>query len=377
MNEDSKILANESDVPLEGNDTSSDDVAITTPFDTSKIRVETKNTQMDALIKRIKNKEIDLAPDFQRLGGIWTDIAQSRLIESMLIKIPLPAFYMDASNDDNWLVVDGLQRLTTIRRFVIAEELALSGLEFLSDYNGKKFSELPRSFQRRIEETDIVLYLIQPGTPANVKFDIFRRINTGGEPLSAQEIRHALNQGIITHFLKNLAASEEFKLATDFGVSAKRMDDRECVLRFLAFTFFSPEKYESDNFDQFLNRAMAFANDLDESALQKYEDAFKSSMRLARKLFVNDAFRKRYNPKDNRYPINKALFEAWSVHLGNIKDESAAQLIKRKHLLKKNFIDLMNNDKEFDLAISQGTGSISRVRYRFKQIEHIITETLL
>lgn len=377
MKELKKVLVNEGEVLLDGNDTSSDDVVITTPFDPSKIRVESKNTQMDALIKRIKNNEINLAPDFQRLAGIWNDIAQSRLIESMLIKIPLPAFYMDATDDDQWLVVDGLQRLTTIRRFVVEEKLVLSGLEFLSEYNGMKFSELPRSFQRRIEETDIVLYLIQPGTPVNVKFDIFRRINTGGEPLSAQEIRHALNQGIVTRFLKDLADSEEFKLATDFGVSAKRMDDRECVLRFLAFTFFSPEKFESDNFDQFLNSAMAYANDLDELALRRYEDAFKASMRLASKLFGNDAFRKRYAPNDNRYPINKALFEAWSVHLGNIRDEFADQLVIRKELLKKKFIYLMNNDNDFDLAISQGTGSISRVRYRFKQIENIITETLV
>ncbi len=145
------VLVNMDIAPLDGVDVSNEEVVITTPFDTSKIRVETKNTQMDSLIKRIKNKEIDLAPGFQRRAGIWSDKAQSLLIESMLIKIPLPAFYMDATDDGCWLIVDGLQRLTTIRRFVISEELALCGLEFLTDYEGKKFSELPRSFQRRIE----------------------------------------------------------------------------------------------------------------------------------------------------------------------------------------------------------------------------------
>lgn len=376
MSDTEKVLVNQNEVPLDGDDTSNDEVAITTPFDTSKIRVETKNTQMDALIKRIKNNEINLSPSFQRQGGIWKDSAKSRLIESMLIKIPLPAFYMDATDDDNWLIVDGLQRLTTIKRFVVDQDLTLSGLEFLTDYNGKKFSELPRNFQRRIEETDIVLYLIQPGTPSDVKFDIFRRINTGGEPLSAQEIRHALNQGQVTEFLQKLASSKAFKDATDNGVAAKRMDDRECVLRFLAFTQFPAATYDSDNFDQFLNNAMAHINNLGSEALDHFEQLFENAMNCSAKIFVNDAFRKRYDTHSGRYQINKALFEAWSVNLGNLDSEKQKILVLKKDVIKSKFIQLMNSDKEFESSISQGTGSVRKVRYRFKQIANVIQETL-
>lgn len=379
MNDDKKVLVNELDVPLEGGDTSSDEINITSPFDTSKIRVETKNTQMDALIKRIKNDEIDLAPSFQRQGGIWRDAAQSRLIESMLIRIPLPAFYMDATNDDKWLVVDGLQRLTTIKRFVVTEELQLTGLEFLTNYNGQRYSELPRTFQRRIEETDIVLYLIQPGTPENVKFDIFRRINTGGESLSAQEIRHALNQGPITDFLKELAESAEFKLATDGGVSARRMDDRECVLRFIAFTRHSPATYANDNFDQFLNSAMADANRFfseNPDALRELAGRFASAMTCAREIFDDDAFRKRYDTGKNRHSINKALFEAWSVNLGQLSEAERAKLVAQKLALRERFVTLMNSDKEFESSITQGTGSVKRVHLRFRTIRAIIEETL-
>jgi len=376
MTEDSRVLVSEREAPLDGEDTSSDEVIITTPFDPSKIRVETKNTQMDALIKRIKRNEIDLAPSFQRLGGIWNDAAQSRLIESMLIKIPLPAFYMDASDDDLWLVVDGLQRLTTIKRFVVEGSFALTGMEFLNDYNGKRFSQLPRSFQRRIEETDIVLYLIQPGTPINVKFDIFRRINTGGQPLSAQEIRHALNQGPVTKFLKSLADSDEFLKATDSGVSSKRMDDRECVLRFLSFTIFEPKNYGSDNFDGFLNSAMAKLNSMVEEDFCLYEEMFVKSMIRAEAIFGRHAFRKRYKNQESRFPINKALFEVWSYHLARIDDRQGATLVQKKEKLQENFIELMNSDKEFEASVSQGTGSIRKVRYRFSKIVQIISETL-
>src|SRR5437660_1451133 len=123
--------------------------AITEPFDPTLIRVESKLITIDLLLTRIREGELDLTPDFQRKSGIWTEKAQSRLIESILIRIPLPAFYMDATNDEKWLVVDGLQRLTTLRRFVIDDTLRLMELEFLKELNGKNFHQLSRSLQRR------------------------------------------------------------------------------------------------------------------------------------------------------------------------------------------------------------------------------------
>ncbi|MGI9249995.1 MAG: DUF262 domain-containing protein [Pseudohongiellaceae bacterium] len=375
IREPSPLLVDENQVPLDGSDTSND-VPIDEPYDSTIVRVETKNTQMSTMIKRIKNNEINLTPDFQRLGGIWPKVAKSRLIESMLIKIPLPAFYMDASDEDNWLVVDGLQRLSTIKEFVVDNKLELSQLEFLTKYNGHKFNELPRNFQRRIEETDIVLYLIQPGTPARVKFDIFRRINTGGESLSSQEIRHALNQGPVTKYLHDLADSEEFDEATDGGVSPKRMDDRECVLRFLAFTLFNPDDYNNDSFDRFLNEAMAALNQEEKAELKRYESLFKQSMTCAIKIFDRNAFRKSYPGISYRYPVNKALFEAWSVNLGKLDVTEQRELVARSENLKQKFAEMMLQDKEFETSVSQGTGSIRRVKYRFSQIARIIVETL-
>ncbi len=374
-NRDDLVLVNQNQVELDGSDTSSEEPKISSPFDPTKIRVDTKNTQMDTLIKRMRRDEIDLTPGFQRQAGVWTEVIQSRLIESMLIKIPLPAFYMDATDDDNWLVVDGLQRLTTIKRFVIDKSMVLEGLEFLTDYNGKKFDELPRGFQRRIEETDIVIYQIQPGTPSRVKFDIFRRINTGGLPLSAQEIRHALNQGRIVHFLIELAESEKFKKATSNGVSSKRMDDRECVLRFLAFSLTPPEEYKDDSFDLFLNDAMAKFNKMNDDDLEKYRLMFNEAMNAAVDIFGNDAFRKRYDKKSGRHPINKALFEAWSVNLGLLDPHDLRRLSDQKDSLIDRFINLMQ-DKNFETAITQGTGSVKRVKLRFAKISEIIQEEL-
>src|SRR5262249_16413855 len=127
-------------------------LAIRRPFDPEKIKVRTEPAIVGQLIKRIKHNEVDLAPDFQRLAGIWNLTRQSRLIESLLLRIPLPVFYVAADQKENWSVVDGLQRMTTINNFV-NNRFRLSGLEYLTQFNDRDFDGLPRSMQRRIDET--------------------------------------------------------------------------------------------------------------------------------------------------------------------------------------------------------------------------------
>jgi len=350
---------------------------ITEPFDPTLIRVETKPLSMDLLIARIREKEIDLMPDFQRKAGIWSDAAQSRLIESMLIRIPLPAFYMDASDEDKWLVVDGLQRLTAINRFVIKKELKLTGLEFLNNLSGMGFDELPRNFRRRINETQVTVYLIEKDTPPEVKFNIFKRINTGGLPLSSQEIRHALNQGEATKMLKRLAESDTFKNVTVRGIRDHRMAAQECVLRFMAFTLKSYRSYKSKDFDNFLNTAMITINNMQENNRMKLEDSFVRSLNASSDIFGIYAFRKQYRKNVGRNPINKALFETWTVNLNNLDDVQLKELMGKKEELVNGFIELMNSTIGFDDAISQGTGSVAKVDLRFYEISKLIQVILL
>ncbi|MCK5245247.1 MAG: DUF262 domain-containing protein, partial [Desulfobacterales bacterium] len=307
----------------------------------------------------------------------WSDAAQSRLIESMLIRIPLPAFYMDASDEDEWLVVDGLQRLTAINRFVIKKELKLSGLEFLHNLRGMGFDELPRNFRRRINETQVTVYLIEKDTPPEVKFNIFKRINTGGLPLSSQEIRHALNQGEATKMLKRLAESDEFKKATSYGIRDHRMAAQECVLRFMAFTLKSYRSYKSKDFDNFLNTAMTTINNMQENNRMKLEDSFVRSLNASSDIFGIYAFRKQYRKNTGRNPINKALFETWTVNLSNLDNVQLKELKGKKEELVNGFIELMNSTSGFDDAISQGTGNVAKVDLRFSKIEELIKEVLL
>ncbi|HEY9865398.1 MAG TPA: DUF262 domain-containing protein [Candidatus Obscuribacterales bacterium] len=356
-----------------------EDEKINAIFDPEQIRIDSRIMTIDLLLTRIKYAELDLAPDFQRHAGIWKDDAKSRLIESIIIRIPLPSFYMDATNEDQWLVIDGLQRLTSLKKFVIDKELRLKGLEYLKEYENKTYDELPRSFQRRINETQVIVYVVEKGTPEEVKFNIFGRINTGGLPLSPQELRHAMNPGQAPKILKNLAELEEFEKVTRIKAWRKeRMEDREFILRFLAFKMTSYRDYKEGSLKVFLDQAMKKLNQLTEKEVSELEFDFRRVMKAAFEIFGDQAFRRRIYTENTgkRSEPNRALFEAWTVNLNYISDQDLQLLKQRKQLLIDKFNDLVNRDNKFIAAISQGMGAVDKVRYRISTIEKLIQEVL-
>ena len=241
------------------------------------------------------------------------NLRRCRLIESALLRLPLPAFYFDGVDANHWTVVDGLQRLTTLHDFITKKALGFKVLNILVPPEGRLFDELSRGMQRDLEETQITLFIIRPDTPPDVKFTIFYRINTtGGLVLTSQEIRHALFQGKSTKLLKTLAASDEFLRATDWGVSDSRMDARECVLRYLAFHLHPYQEYGKSDLNGFLSGVMKELNDLPDNKIAKLDADFREAMTRSLEIFGKRAFRK-YSPESNRRgPVNKALFESWA-----------------------------------------------------------------
>lgn len=345
------------------------------PFNPERIKISTKQIVIEQLVARIRHKEIDLAPEFQRLRGIWKRDRKSRLIESLLLRIPLPVFYVGADKYDNWAVVDGLQRMSTIYDYV-NNDYALVNMEYLDKLNGKRYDDLPRALQRRIGETQIGVNVIEPGTPGEVMFNIFHRINTGGMKLNGQEIRHALNPGPVREFLRSLADSDEFRAATDGGISKTRMADRDCVLRFLAFHMTPWEDYSANDVDGYMGNAMKEINSMSSSERDSIAGDFKKSMRAARDIFGNDAFRKRYRPEDMRNQVNRALFGAWSVGLARRSAEDIERLVQNREAVRRRFTELLNSDTEFDGAISYSTGTPRRVRKQFQAVDNLIEECL-
>ena len=346
---------------------------ITEPFNPEQIKINTRTLLIEQLVSRIKHQEIDLAPDFQRLRGIWNDERRSRLIESLLLRIPIPVFYVAADEADIWSVVDGVQRMSTIYDFVTGK-FPLKRLEYLTWLDGQKHDELPRPMQRRISETSLIVNVIEPGTPAEVMFNVFLRINTGGMILNGQEIRHALNPGPVRNYLEALAQSSEFKKATDDSIKELRMADRECVLRFLAFYINPPEKYATNDLNGYLGKVMEKINEMSSKERDSLSADFKKAMCAASDIFGEYAFRKRTNIDDRRRPVSKALFESWSVQLARCSPEQIRVLVEKREDVQRRFIQLMSVDEEFNNAISFATGTPRRVRKRFQAIKQLVEE---
>jgi hypothetical protein len=350
------------------------------PFNPALINIDTKTPSLDTLIKRMAqpDPEIEMNTEiyFQRKSDLWDKEKQSRLIESILIRFPLPAFYFDGTVKSRWLVVDGLQRLSSIRNFVIKKTLKLINLEFLTHLNGLGYDDLDRHLQRTIEETQIVTYIINPGTPDDVKFNIFKRINTGGLVLEPQEIRHALNQGEPAKFVAELADLAAFKKATGYKIPTERMLDRDFANRFLAFYRFGYENYTPD-LDTFMSKAMADVNKMTEEEKKKCKEAFISSMELNYSVFGVNAFRKMEENQERRKPLNKALFDVFSVVFANIAEGWEREIMEvNKEQVIAGLIDLLEQDEVFFSAVTSSTSDKGRVYYRFNKIEQLVNTLL-
>ena len=352
-----------------------DSSEITQPFNPEDIKVSTTTILVDQIITRLRHQEIDLSPDFQRLE-VWKDTQRSRLIESLLLRIPIPVFYVSADERNNWSVVDGVQRMSTVKRFLDDQDFVLSDLEYLQRFNGNRYSDLPRAMQRRISETQFLVHVIEPTTPKDVMFNIFLRLNTGGTTLTKQEIRHAVHAGPARDFLKRLAESVEFRRATAGSVSPTRMADRELVLRFLAFYMEPWEEYEAGDLDGYLGRAMDSINEVEPAKREELESVFRKSMNTAAEIFGNEAFRKRFAVDDKRLGINRALFESWAVGLARRSSGQLEQLVEKRQRVVEGFRDLLNRDYALVDAISYATGTADRVQRRFRAIDALIEECL-
>lgn len=356
---------------------------ITIPFDPNLIRIRRDPFTLGELIDKIEYDEVNFETSFQRKSDLWDSTKQSRLIESVLLRLPLPAFYFDEiienENDINkrrsvWQVIDGLQRCSAFNNFIVKQSLALENLEFLTRFNGAKYDDLPRELQRRINQSPITVYIVEKGTPDEVKFNIFKRINTGGLVLNAQEIRHAMNQGIAADYVASLAEMDSFKRATCNIIKTERMEDRDFVTRYVAFYLQDYAEYQPD-LDSFLTKGMAKIKSVTQEEREEMKENFDKAMHTSMSIFGDDAFRKRQNPTDRRKPINKALFEVLSVYFAKLSEAQSQLLISKKELFKSKFM-LLNNDPKFLYAISSGTGQKESVNRRYIDIKRIIDETL-
>ena len=356
---------------IEQEDHSNEEV-ITIPFSPSDIKISNPPMNMGDLIDMLSFGWINLQTEYQREMNLWSPVQQSRLIESVLLGLRLPAFYFEVVDKHNWNIIDGLQRCCAIKNFCVDGTLTLVGLEFLDIFNNKKFEDLRFDTKRDIRMLPITVNLLEKGVPDQVKYILFKRLNTGGIELTAQEIRNAVFNGPVIDLVREMAEEPSFTQATDYRVPTRRHVDMDFVSRFIAFYWLGYEKYEPD-LDSYINKSMADIRDNGtEECIAKMRYDFCRAMELAYEIFGNRAFRKQQNRDESRRPLNKAYFEVIASRFALLDEEKRNKLLDHKDLLVDNLHTAMRESFTYRNSFSGGTGNRDAVRWRFTSFNQIL-----
>lgn len=327
------------------------------------LEIRTANRTLVDVVRKMAAGFYVMDPDFQR-GFVWNSDKQSKLIESALMRIPLPVIYLAETPEGKLVVVDGRQRLTTFSNY-LNDRFSLR-LSPDNELNGKKFTQLPSKLQNRLEDTQLILYIIDHKVPERARLDIFERVN-GGEPLTRQQMRNCIYNGRATKMLRDLSETQEFKLATRDKLDSKTMRDREVINRFLGFFTLGLSAYKGD-MDEFLAQALRHANGLPPSQIDEIKQFFVLSMKNNYMLFHDHAFRKHTGPGERRNPINIALFDVFSVAMTKWTE---TEIKTHGDAIRSAFYQLMSRD-DFFQAVSYSTNSTNRVLTRFEAVNAML-----
>ena len=309
-----------------------------------------------SLKDQVDDKTLVLADKFQR-RRVWDEAKSSRLIESLLLNVPIPVCYFAELDDGSYSVIDGQQRLTAIYRF-ITNEFALRSLKIREDLNRKRFHQLGVSEQRLINSRSIRCIVILKESDPDIRFDVFDRLNSNSVRLNAQELRNSLYRGKLNDLIRELSENEVFKKIRGVSDVDKRMQDCEIILRFFAFHF-EPEQYRgylSRFLDEYLRKGQSF----NETALQEHKSLFLRVIQDVNYVFGEHSFR-RYDPKQGwEKVVNKSIYDVITLYFAQL--ESAKIREKKNDVLVA--LKEVCQDADFNEAITSATSGTGRVRTR-------------
>lgn len=316
----------------------------------------------ETLVSRISAipAKLKLDPDFQRKYKWDKDgwVRSSRFIESCLMRIPLPSCYFAEDEEGRHMVIDGLQRLTTISRF-FNDEFALEGLTVFRDLEGKKFSELG-SFQTELETTTIRCIVLRKDNPKGLIREIFSRLNQGAVALTDQEIRHAIYPGTLDALLTELASVPDI---TRFGLADSTdpkngLEPEEQVLRYFAFSDDKGLEGFENNLKSFLDSYMEKNSSLSLEEVEEHRNRFDTALSICNEIFEDEVF---VNPIADRKRKGLVHYDLVMTTVGELDKEMA---IAKKDKIKQAYAELCASES-FQRTLSgglQNKGAIIRRR---------------
>lgn len=349
-----------------------------------QIFTKASDPEIISLYQKWKKGKLILQPEFQRYF-VWDKKKASRLIESVLLKVPLPVVYLAEESDSKEYVIDGQQRLTSFFSYFDDKfppentPFKLTGMSVYKELNGKKFKDLGEDIQDKIQYYELRTITINKESQPELKFEIFERLNTGSVPLNDMELRNCVYRGPYNHFLHEIAKDTDFCYLLGLDNPHPRMRDVELVLRFASFYHVTYLKYQFP-MRGFFNRDMEKYQNISKEDAVELKKAFKNSVIILKSLFGQNAF-KRYHSGTEGKPngmwetrqFNASLYDVW---MNIFCDKDKNRVYACLDSLREGLLDLMSSNAEFIDAIMVGTSANEKVRKRFDLSRKVVEEIL-
>lgn len=332
-----------------------------TPQKRRRVVTQPYDLSIQTLVEQVDDKSLILATDFQR-NYVWDNSKASKLIESLLLNIPIPVCYFAEDADGVYEVVDGHQRLHSVWRFAKGD-FALGKLVALPEFAGLRFTKLPTVTQRYLMRRTLRCVVITRESDPDLKFEIFERLNTNAVPLNAQELRNCVFRGDLNDLLKELVLEPDFRTALGREKPDYRMRDHELVLRYFALSEGLADYAPA--LTSFLNRYQNARRAMRPEDREELSRSFRHAARVASVVYGNNAYRQ-IDALGNRLEagVNRALFDAEMLCLSRMSEDAA-----REHAveLRAGTAELCG-DMDFADAITRATADRSRLMLRVRMM---------
>jgi uncharacterized protein with ParB-like and HNH nuclease domain len=344
-----------------------------------KFVLEKADRSLSELYRWYKNGRIIVDPEWQR-NYVWDKNRASKLIESFLIDIPVPVIYLAKREDAKYEVIDGLQRLTTIFKF-LDNDLKLQTMELIPELSGKFYREIGTAFQNKLE--DSLLRSFEMGSAnGDMHFIVFERINTGSVKLNDMEIRNCLFRGSLNNLIKDLAGNSDMIKTLNQRGYKDRMQDRALVLRFLAFYERTYHKCDK-GLKKFLNEFFETYRNASDEKIDEYRKVFSRCMKACLTVFGSAGFRlksdiaKQSAKSSGEWSTrpNSAIFQVISTSFAKY---DLASITRASDVIYEEYLDLINTDELWVDRVRRATGETTRLFYTFdtwsKRLDNIMSQ---
>lgn len=330
--------------------------------------LQSSDFSLETIAKMVDGEAIDSSPTYQRRER-WDHEAQSLLIESFLLNVPVPPVYLAEDDFGTYSVIDGKQRITAISQFM-RDKYKLKGLKEFPNLEGLYFKDLPRELRNALNIRPYirVVTLLKQTSP-ELKYEVFTRLNSGGEPLLAQEIRNALFRGKLNDDIMEMSEDQflrqQLKIKTLKETAYTTMQDVELVLRFL--TLEDSWKNFSGDMRRSMDKFMEDNAKLSQLRRTALRQKFSTSLKRCRALWGSDSFKRPSANSNTRDQFLSGLYDAQMISVSSLSDAKYQKVLAKVGALRKETKGLFK-DPQFDEAVRRSTNSPARVKYRIEKM---------